>query len=256
MIKSKQKIIYIKNIFLIAYSALLAGCTMVANNQLQQSQTYIVQHTETSPNIDANWDKDIWHSVPNLAVTNIMGKQPHFIPDVRVKMLYDDKFLYIIWRVEEKYAISRARSYGDKVWEDSAVEFFFSPDKNISIGYFNFETNCGGTSVFRFQRAKDKDVRYFSLEDANKIVVAHTMPTLTQTEIKEVTTWTIEIAIPFSLLEKYCKIKKPDKGGTWRANFYKCAEANSNPHWMTWSFIKSDRPIFHVPQYFGKLQFE
>ena len=58
------------------------------------------------------------------------------------------------------------------------------------------------------------------------------------------------------ILEKYAQVTHPQPGGIWRANFYKCADKTSHPHWLTWSVVDKPRPDFHVPQFFGILEFE
>lgn len=56
--------------------------------------------------------------------------------------------------------------------------------------------------------------------------------------------------------EKSTKIERPRPGVTWRANFCKCADDSSRPHWLTWSPVTDSEPAFHRPKYFGILEFE
>jgi hypothetical protein len=56
-------------------------------------------------------------------------------------------------------------------------------------------------------------------------------------------------------MEKYSTFVKPAPGVKWRANLYKCADATSHPHWLTWSKVDYNRPNFHLPDYFGELEF-
>ena len=73
--------------------------------------------------------------------------------------------------------------------------------------------------------------------DVEKITVAHSMPQIVDPEIEEPTTWTVEYAIPFAVLKNYCDIIKPESGAVWHANFYKCADETSHPHWITWAHV-------------------
>ena len=52
------------------------------------------------------------------------------------------------------------------------------------------------------------------------------------------------------------KVEKPGTGVSWRANFYKCADKTSHPHWLTWAEIDYPNPKFHLPDFFGRLDFE
>ena len=73
----------------------------------------------------------------------------------------------------------------------------------------------------------------------------------TEQEIVEPLEWEIEYSIPFSVLEKYMEVEKPKKGVQWRANFYKCADKTSHPHWLTWDLVNHPKPKFHLPEFFG-----
>ena len=78
-----------------------------------------------------------------------------------------------------------------------------------------------------------------------------------QPEIAEPTVWTLEYRIPFEVVEKYCPdATGPASGAAWKANLYKCGDATSHPHWLTWSYVGNPTPRFHMPEYFGTLKFE
>ena len=76
-------------------------------------------------------------------------------------------------------------------------------------------------------------------------------------EMEEPTTCTLEYRLPFAVVKKYCSdASKPAQDVIWKANFYKCADGTSRPHWLTWSFVDHPTPHFHMPKYFGTLKFE
>ncbi len=62
--------------------------------------------------------------------------------------------------------------------------------------------------------------------------------------------------LPVEILKKYASVEKPAPGVTWKANFYKCADKTSYPHWLTWNPVDHPSPNFHLPQYFGAIVFE
>ena len=83
------------------------------------------------------------------------------------------------------------------------------------------------------------------------------MPKIVDPEIAKPTTWTVEYRIPLDLLAKYYpKAVKPAPGVTWRANFYKCGDDTSHPHWLSWSCVDRPKPDFHAPTSFGTLVFK
>jgi len=184
-----------------------------------------------------------------------MGDYPEHFPKVLFKVAYDDEALYIIWQVHDQYVVAVAQEYQGSVYKDSCVEFFFTPDEDVSDGYFNLEMNCGGTALFNFQPKPWTDQQQIAKSDFDKITIAHSLPRIVHPEITDTLTWTLEYRIPFSIIEKYAPTVRPAPGVVWRANFYKCADNSSHPHWLTWSPVEYSRPNFHLPEYFGRMEF-
>jgi len=206
--------------------------------------------------ITTNWDGEIWQKVEILELKNYMGPRPSHFPKVTAKLLYDSNNLYVFFKVEDKYVKAVAQKLNDPICRDSCVEFFFTPSENLLDGYFNIEINCGGTMLICHQKARNKDKKKIFEQDCSKIKIFASMPKIVETEIDAPTVWTLQYHLPFEILEKYAKIDKPRGGAKWRANFYKCADNTSHPHWLTWNFVNGLKPDFHQPKYFGTLIFE
>jgi Carbohydrate-binding family 9 len=220
-----------------------------------KQNTYRVQRMKDNPTIDADWNKAAWRSVTPVTLEYYMGEEPAHQPKVQAKVAYDDGFLYLIWRVEDKYVLAKRTKHQQDVCRDSCVEFFFTPGGDPKEGsYFNLETSCAGVKLFGAQFAS-KDEK-FTDQDFASIVTANSLTGPIDSEIVKPTTWTLEYKIPLDLLEKFARIERPKPGVTWRANFYKCADDASHPHWLTWSPVTNTQPSFHLPKYFGILAFE
>jgi hypothetical protein len=82
----------------------------------------------------------------------------------------------------------------------------------------------------------------------------HSLPARVEPEIPDAIEWSIAYAIPMSLLERIGGPFAPIEARVWRANFFKCADATSHPHWGMWSPV--DVLNFHQPTRFGYLRFE
>ena len=236
---------------------LLILCTLTYHLMAQDPyETYVVQRTDEPIVPDANWSKAAWKEVEPLTLNNFMGDKPDHFPGVQAKVVYDDDNIYLIWKVEDQYIKAVAQQHQGPVFQDSCVEFFFIPDGLGGTEYFNLEMNCGGTMLFHHQEFNQPERVNITNQDIGTMKVAHTMPRLVPEEIKEKTTWYLEYSIPFAMLNKYYEFQTPASGATWRANFYKCADKTSHPHWLTWSPVDYPEPRFHLPQFFGKLVFE
>lgn len=196
-----------------------------------------------------------WINFRVLQLNNYMGQIPSFRPAVNVKMGYEDEALYVIFYVKERFIRCISNVVNGPVWEDSCVEFFFSPDNDYPERYFNLEVNCGGTPLMHFNIVPRKAIIEVTPEDIRLMRIDHSLPETVDPEITTTLNWTVQYRIPFSLLRKYSAVTQPAPGVTWRANFYKTAGNNSNHHHITWSAVESNKPDFHLPQFFGRLIF-
>lgn len=222
----------------------------------KKGSIYNVARLNQPITIDANWNKAQWQDIQSIEISNYMGEIPQFRPVTHAKMMYDNDNIYVIFQVKDRYVRCTTNEINGPVWEDSAVEFFFAPDSKMPERYFNLETNCGGTPLFHYNLIPRKESKRADPDDIKRIEIAHSLPQLINPEMTDPVTWTLEYRIPFSLLEKYSEVSRPEAGVKWRANFYKIAENNSNPHYITWSVVENDKPNFHLPQFFGYLNFE
>lgn len=229
---------------------------VTACGQTEMSSIYKVSKIPSPPEINAVWDKMPWKEIEPLQIKNYMGEKPVHFPFTQAKVAYDNAAIYVIFRVEDRYVKAVARENQGPVYLDSCVEFFFTPGKDTEKGYFNLEMNCGGTMLFHHQMKPRTDQTPVSEDDIRQVQVAHTLPKIVDPEISTDTTWIVEYRIPFSILNKYHSFPEPEAGTVWRANFYKCADQTSHPHWLTWAPVDFPRPNFHLPAYFGILEFQ
>lgn len=216
---------------------------------------YNVSRLEQSIDIDGNWDKPQWQNIEPLVINNYMGDIPDFRPHTEAKVMYDDDNIYVIFKVKDQYVLCENENINDPVWQDSCVEFFFAPDKDLPERYFNLEVNCSGIPLMKYNIVPREQFIDIEIEDIEKIEIAHSLPGTVYPEITDPVTWTIEYKIPFEMLKKYSDVTQPEKGVVWKANFYKIAVNNSNPHYITWAPIDMDQPDFHLPKFFGRIIF-
>lgn len=203
------------------------------------------------------WDGPAWGPARSLAVDRFRPEGTDHRPITRCKLLYDGTCIYCLFRVLDRYVRCTRTGFGGEVWEDSCVELFVQPGP--ATGYFNFELNCGGaiyaahvTDPTRADGRVSGEDRLLP-EEGERVRVYHNMPPLVEPEIGESTTWVLECAIPFALLERYVGPLGTVAGQEWRANLYKCGDRTSHPHWAAWSPLTARN--FHAPQDFGSLRF-
>jgi hypothetical protein len=138
------------------------------------------------------------------------------------------------------------------------VEFFVQP--NPGKGYFNFEFNCGGAMLASYVTDPEriegrlKSCTPLDRDLAAEVSIYHSLPVTVEPEIEEDIVWYLGFSVPFALLEACAGRIGRVPGQVWRANFYKCGNDTSHPHWGAWSPL--DKRNFHVPADFGDLRFQ
>jgi len=171
-------------------------------------------------------------------------------PGVKFNIAWGDREIYIKYYVRETNVKAEKTRTNEMVCEDSCVEFFVSPsDDGI---YYNIECNPIGTMLMGSGHGRLDGVR----ADARVVSGIRRLTTMGTEPFAEISgdiRWSITLAIP---LETFFHHKIGDlRGKSVRANFYKCGDKLSNPHYATWSPIGTEKPDYHRPEYFGKLKF-
>jgi hypothetical protein len=199
------------------------------------------------------WQGDSWGDVEPLTITEFRPEGSDHKPVTQCKLLYDTSFLYGLFRVDDFYVRSVHTHYHAAVCEDSCVEFFVQPE--ASPGYLNFEFNAGGTIFcdYNIPTQVGRDKYPVSQKDAATIQIFHSQPDVVDPEHVGPLVWTLEFAIPLSLINRIAGSIDNPAGCTWRANFYKCGDKTSHPHWGAWSPVPEVN--FHLPDSFGQIRF-
>jgi hypothetical protein len=183
-------------------------------------------------------------------VNTINWKGYDYKPDVMFSIGYSDKEIFLKYYVTEDYFKAEKTETNQMVCEDSCVEFFVSPE-NDGI-YYNLEFNGIGTILLGTGtgRADSKRADPAIISKIRVISSAGKKPVM---ERSGRFAWTITIAVPFEVFFHH-KIRDL-KGKTFRANFYKCGDMLTVPHYVTWNPVGTENPDYHQPSYFGMLKF-
>ena len=197
-----------------------------------------------------------WKHVEFVKLENVMGENPAFFPETSAALRYDNKYLYGCFIVKDKYIVTKAIEHMQHVWKDSCVELFFTPGNDISKGYYNLEMNCIGKIYMQHQITKGNGVKAIDKDDLNSIKIKTSIDKPVLVEETGEKEWHLIFAYPYEVMRKYHDgFIMPAPGVIWKANFNKCADESSNPHWITWNKVELPKPQFHRPDFFGELHF-
>lgn len=148
--------------------------------------------------------------------------------------------------VHDQFVLARTQEFDAPVYEDSCVEFFFTPTPEPGP-YFNIEVNAAGGLKFNRQASRGIERMVLPSSVRSLINLQVNPGQILNPEHVEPMQWDVSYEIPFALLEEFGPVSYSE----WRGNFYKCAEANSHLHFGSWSPIDTPAPDFHRPEFFG-----
>lgn len=220
---------------------------------------YQVKKVNEPPALNAGWDSAAWNSAEIIRIDTVRPESTAHHPATNCKMLHDNLNIYGLFQVKDRYVRAVTENYNEQVCKDSCVEFFVEP--SVKCGYFNFEFSANGTFLLYHVRDHRRghngfaDFNPVSAKSAGRIQVFHSLSGKIDPEIDVPTTWELGFKIPLALFADETKQEINELSGkTWRANFYKCGDKTSHPHWISWQPI--DQKNFHLPENFGEISFE
>ena len=161
-------------------------------------------------------------------------------PQTNFTLAHTDEMLYIRFEVKGEVPLATKPHDLELVNEDACVEMFIANQDNTH--YWNFEFNPAGVCNASHRKERKVDVVRLNPEQlasiqryGQQLCAAH---------------WTLLVGIPLALIELDLS-----REHARRANFYKCGDKTPMKHYASWNPIVAEAPAFHLPEYFGELQF-
>lgn len=161
-------------------------------------------------------------------------------PEAKFTLAHTDEMLYVRFEVKGEVPLATKTQDLEPVNEDACVEMFIGDKDNTH--YWNFEFNAAGVCNASHRKERKVDVVRLNAEQLQSIqrlpvqlCAAH---------------WSLLIGIPLELIEL-----DPTREHARRANFYKCGDKTPMKHYASWNPIEAESPAFHLPEYFGEIEF-
>ena len=234
-------------------------------------RNYICYRTKDSICVDGNIEEKEWSHAPwSELFTDIEGDlKPMPLYDTRIKLLWDEQYLYIAAEIDEPNIWATLRQRDTVVYYDNDFEVFIDPDGDTH-GYYEFEMNAFNTVWDLLLTSPYRDFGHVidawdidGLLSAVKIYGTINDPSDTDEK------WTIELAFPFKVLSEWGNM--PVNGTQWRVNFsrvnWKTKVINGRYVKMTdpasgkalpeynWLWTPQGVINVHYPEMWGFLQF-
>ena len=161
-------------------------------------------------------------------------------PEAKFTLAHTDEMLYVRFEVKGEVPLATKTQDLEPVNEDACVEMFIGDKDNTH--YWNFEFNPAGVCNASHRKERKVDVVRLNAEQLQSIqrlpvqlCAAH---------------WSLLVGIPLELIELDLTHEHAR-----RANFYKCGDKTPMKHYASWNPIQAETPAFHLPEYFGEIQF-
>ncbi len=197
--------------------------------------------------LDGKLDEPDWASAERTArfVETMYGGQATF--GATARFLYDDRYLYVAYEVEDERLVASHESHDDHLWEQDCVELFVDPSGE-GRGYMEMQVSPRGVS-FDTRYDSRREPRPFGHVDFESGIEARVVTQGTVGDDADDEGYVVEARLPFASLG----LEPPRPGATYRANMYVMNALDRGMTAAAWS-----PPLvgdFHVPDRFGRLAF-
>ena len=201
---------------------------------------------------DAAWKKAQWTS-DFVDIEGSAKPNPRF--RTRVKMLWDDNYLYIAAELEEPNVTGTLTKHDSVIFKDNDFEVFIKPLPETE-SYYEFEINALNTGWDLFlPKPYNKGGKADNNWDIDGLKTAvHVEGTLNHPGDTD-RGWTVEIAYPLRAFESRQHVPSPGAGTTWRINFSRVEWAPGKPREDNWVWSPQGVINMHVPERWGYLRF-
>ncbi len=199
-----------------------------------------------SPSLKEAEEKILQSCTPQT-LDSVSWKDFSYKPEVCFRAGWYEGAIIIHFTVREESTKAEYYKPNSPVHKDSCVEFFINPGNDT---YFNFEINPIGTVYLGHGTGRSDSS---PIPEVEKVETLSSLGTAVFKE-KQLESWSLTIRIPLEIFKNTLLINPG--GNDFGANFYKCGDELKTPHFISWNPIKTEKPDFHQPEFFGSIFFE
>ncbi len=238
---------YSQAFFFLLTGIFLSACG-IKKTDTSELKHYEIAYTESPIRIDGRLDDDAWKSVSPVKDFEFPWWTAGEKEKTKAKLLWDDQYLYVSFVCEDAHIWAEHTERDSPVYKDDCVEVFTSPDPDNLKNYFNIEMNAKGASLdFQHPDGPGSKVPWDP-----KVGITTTIDGTLNDDSDTDNLWTLEVAIPFASFSHVAKNTQP--GDEWRLNLHRLGGQTNFQH-SQWNPSKSEKALFHAPEFFGRVTF-
>lgn len=254
---ARQDLCTLRNFCTITLGAVSLFLTLQTANAEQLPNSYDCHRAKKPLTIDGKLDDPAWKKAAwTDDFVDIQGDakpKPRF--RTRMKMLWDETYLYIGAELEEPDIKAKLTQHDSVIFHDNDFELFLKPPTGTP-GYFEFEINALNTSwdlylnkPYREHGKADNSWDIPGLKTA--VALNGTLNDASDTD----RSWTVEIAIPWAAFASRLPVEPPKPGTDWRVNFSRVEWKAGQPKEDNWVWSPQGEINMHIPDKWGYLHF-
>lgn len=229
---------------------------------------YIAAHTTGTILIDGRLDEQSWRDAPwSQPFVDIEGDRkplPRF--QTRMKIIWDDQYLYIAAEMEEPHLWATLTEKNSVIYQDHDFEVFIDPNAD-NHNYYEFEVNAFNTiwelRMIRPYRDGGPNINPDNTDGVLSVVYLDG----SINDPSDIDSgWTVELAFPWSGFDSYgTDGAAPTPGDQWRINFSRVQRRLQivNGEYVSprrtppcnWVWSAQGAIAMHMPERWGFLQF-
>lgn len=164
-------------------------------------------------------------------------------PFSMAQMVWDEQGIQVKMQTDERPRFMNLRDFSEVVYTENCMELFLMPDPVRDRRYFNWGFNPAGAMLHSIG-ADRYNRELLNARSWEKLFRLHTEPCAWG--------WALYFYIPFDYLREYFPQMDVREGMEMRGNLFKIADGTDAPHYGCWSYIDTDNPDFHTPEFFGR----
>lgn len=244
----------------------------ITSLQLTIPKSYTILKTSNTFSIDGkafepSWNEALWTDY-FIDIEGNKNPKPYY--NTRVKMLWDDEFIYFYAEMEEEHVWGDITERDAVIFHNNDFEVFVKPNQYQPY-YGEFEVNVLGTLWELFlARPYRRNGPVLNHWDVNGTQIGIDIKGTINNPTDIDTSWSVELAIPIQALKEIDRGSEVKEGSMWRINFSrvqwqhqvndgvysrKTDEEGNRLHENNWVWTEQSAIAMHRPEHWGYVFF-
>jgi len=182
-------------------------------------------------------------NIPTITLTDYINPDG-YCPKVVFNVTYSDKGFHVHFDAYEKKPKRVMTQHFQPVHLDSCLEWFINFDPEHTDKYINFEVNANG--AMQASLRKDRyDYQHLTIPEIESLGITPKI---------EEEFWSVKYTVSTELIKKYYPKFDINTCKYVTGNMQKCGDKQKAIHYMSLFVIGCEKPDFHRPEYFGKIE--